>query len=175
MQDFGRIVPLEGYRSDIGLLLAITEDSTREWQGELEQPPIEAITWQPEPGSYSIGGILLHSAWAELFWCSSIAETKITESQIETFMRKETNVDGGVWPTPPKKDIGWFFEQHKIVRHQAFEVLKGIDPDKVMTLRDHEFSLIWILGHLIQHDSYHGGQAVILHELWKKQNRGQHG
>jgi len=26
----------------------------------------------------------------------------------------------------------------------------------------------WIVAHLVQHDSYHGGQAVLLHETWKK-------
>jgi uncharacterized damage-inducible protein DinB len=32
----------------------------------------------------------------------------------------------------------------------------------------HQMSLRWVLGHVIQHEAYHGGQIVMLHDLWKR-------
>ncbi len=29
--------------------------------------------------------------------------------------------------------------------------------------------LPWVLGHVIQHETYHGGQAVLLSRLWRPQ------
>jgi uncharacterized damage-inducible protein DinB len=31
-----------------------------------------------------------------------------------------------------------------------------------------DYSLAWIVAHLVQHDSYHGGQIVMLNQMWKK-------
>lgn len=164
------IEPLAGYRADVGLLLAALEDSTREWRGDLGDPSIDAIVWQPHPGSHSIGGILLHSASVELHWFDAfLARKTLDPEELKILLTNETDVEHGIWPTPPAHTIAWYYEIHNDIRKRVFESLKEVDPDSRFDRGAYSITLRWVLAHVVQHDSYHGGQAVLLHELWKKQ------
>ena len=164
------VEPLPGYREDIGLLLASLEDSTREWRGEMGEPPIEAITWQIKPGSYSIGGLLLHIAEVELYWFEEFAAGKTLDpEEMKRLMSDEIKQDEGKWPTPPAEPISWYYAMHDDIRRRILETLKGVDPDcKYDKRSDMSTTLRWVLAHVVEHDSYHGGQAVLLHEVWKQ-------
>ncbi len=161
------VSPLPGYREDVGLLLSILEDSTREWRGELAEPSVEAIVWQPVAGSYNIGALLLHMAFAELIWFQGVvADTPVSDEDRARLLTAETDVDAGKWPTPPSEPISFYFDILAEVRGRSLAILKDADPDAVFQRSRGSVSLRWIIGHIIQHDSYHGGQAVLLHEQW---------
>ncbi len=169
MPEFFDVAPLDGYRADVGLLLASLVDSTREWRGELGEPSVEAITWQPVAGSYSIGGILLHNAYVELSWFNRfLAGKTLDPEELKVLLADETDVDEGQWPEAPAKPISWYHEIHDGIRRRVFETLKDVDPDKKYEKGDFSTTVRWVLAHVVEHDSYHGGQAVLLHELWKK-------
>jgi len=163
------VAPLVNFHPETGLLLAALNDSTREWIGELETPSIDAIVWQPWPNSYSIGALLCHIIDVEAYWFETFAANHERDpEELRVLLSEETKQDDGIWPTPPAEPIEWYFEFHKRVRTRSYEAIRNIDPTKVYEGRRASFTLRWIVAHVVEHDSYHGGQAVLIHEMWKK-------
>ena len=163
--------PLPGYPEPYGLLCAILQDGTNEWRMELDRNLSEdAVVWQPYPGAHSIGAVILHIAAAEVFWFETFAlglpmdpeERKLTLSD-------ETDVDGGNWPAPPRHPISWYFELQDRLRARTLEsIKKWPSPETTKEHHGDQITLRWVFGHVIQHEAYHGGQAVLLQELWKR-------
>lgn len=164
------IAPLPGYHPEIGLLLAALRDSTREWRENLGEPPIEAIVWQPAPGAHSIGALLLHIADVELFWFESfVGGSPPNPEDLKMLMSEEVRQYEGAWPQPPARPIEWYYDLLDRYRERAWKALEGVPSDRFFADGDEfETSLRWVVSHVVQHDAYHGGQAVLLHELWKK-------
>lgn len=163
------IVPIPDFDPSIGLLLACLADSTYEWRGELGEPSSDAIVWQPHPGGPSIGSQLMHLIAVESFWFEVVAAGKPRLPEQDELLRiDETDVDEGEWANAYSKPIGWYLDLHDKVRARSWQALKGLDAEKVVELRGRERTIRWIVGHVVQHDSYHGGQAVLLHEQFKR-------
>lgn len=159
--------PLAGFDVEIGLLLAGLHDSSREWRGELGKPPVEAIVWQPRPRGHSIGGILLHMADCEAYWFETFsAHKQRPEGEESLLLSKETNVDDGDWPSPPAEPIEWYFDLLDRIRSRSFEALRDLKSTSQHERPGFSATLRWVVAHVLEHDSYHGGQAVLLHDLW---------
>jgi uncharacterized damage-inducible protein DinB len=77
---------------------------------------------------------------------------------------------GGTWPDPPAESWDWYWALFQKHRAKTIEQLSQIeDPSKVVGSNGKsDYSLAWIVAHLVQHDSYHGGQIVMLNQMWKK-------
>ncbi len=165
------VAPLPGYEPQIGLLLASLDDSTREWRENLEKPPIDAIMWQIAPNGPSIGALLLHLIDCEAGWIEQFCGGKPADpAQDALLMTKEVDQMSGTWPTPHEQPIEWYLDLHDQIRARCKEALKNMaDPAHLFKGRENQFSLRWVLAHVIEHDSYTGGQAVLLHETWKRQ------
>lgn len=162
--------PLPGYQEPYGLLAAILQDGTREWRWELDQElSEEAVVWQPYPGTHSIGGILLHIIGAEIFWFERFAlGLPLDEEERKLLMADEIDVDEWSWPEPHRKPISWYFEFHDRVRARTLEGIRNWpSPDTAKDLHGQPRTMRWVLGHVIQHEAYHGGQAVLLNRLWQ--------
>ena len=67
------VPPAERMNREVGLLLAMLDDGTREWRGELGDVPDEAVVWQPFPNGHSIGAVILHIAAVEVHWLHRVA------------------------------------------------------------------------------------------------------
>jgi len=161
------IAPLPGYPEPYGTLLATLQDGSREWRDELGEPDPESIVWQPYPKSHSIGGVLLHIAEVEAYWIEefSLGRT-IDPEEAKLYMSAEIDQYAGSWPTPPKEPIGYYFEILEKVRTRTLESVKSFAPPETIIEREWETTTLrWVLAHVIEHDSYHGGQAVLLKAL----------
>lgn len=158
-----------GFEEKVALLLAALDDGRREWRSEIGTPSIQAIQWQPTPDGYSIGALMLHMISCELFWLNGLLGRELPEADKVRLMTESLDVDEVKYPLPPAQPIEWYFAMQDEYRLQFLELVREInDPDRVLTSkRGNQFTLRWVLAHLIQHDSYHGGQCVMLHELWK--------
>lgn len=167
--------PLPEHLEPFGLLTAILQDGTREWRWELDQNlPEEAVVWQPYPGGHSIGGILLHIIVTEIYWFERVAlGLPYNQEEMELLMAKDLEVDEWSWPAPPKQPISWYFDMHDKVRARVLERIKRWPPadTKIQAHQDLEVTPRWILGHVIQHEAYHGGQAVLINRLWQLRDR----
>ena len=162
--------PLSGYQEPYGILCAILQDGTNEWRWELDQDLSEdAMVWQPHPGMHSIGAIILHIIGVEIFWFEQFAlglppdpeERKLT-------LKDQIDQEAWRWPVPPRKPLSWYFEFHDRIRARTMESIKKWPPaDSARQHRDRQVTMRWVLGHVIQHEAYHGGQAVLLNRLWQ--------
>jgi len=151
-------------------LLACINDGTREWREYLEEPPIEAIVWQPYPNGPSIGGQILHIASCEVYWLQLfVAGLGVDLSEPDMAYDSTLDQDNHHWPTPPSQPLSWYFEIQDRRRAESVAFIRSHgDPSAVYPRRDCEVTFGWIVAHLVEHDSYHGGQAVLLNEMWKK-------
>jgi len=170
---FYDVSPLDGHSPEIGLLLSALDDSTREWRENLEEPTVEAITWRAGEDMYSIGILILHLIDAEDYWFRVIAGgLERDPAETALFMSQELDQYGGRWPIAPAQPISWYYEMQDRFRARAIEAIKGLDPAKQFTRPSgNTFTLRWIVAHVLEHDSYTGGQAVAVHELWRRQQR----
>lgn len=162
------IAPDPSFRSEIvGVFAASLEDGTREWLGELgDDLSAEDLARTAFPGGHSIGGILLHIALVEAWWIHSCCcGQELDEPFLRTCMASETDVDAVVWPAPPAQPFAWYRELLAGVRATSLRLLRDLDdPERVFERpsRGEAFTVRWILSHVVQHEAYHGGQAVLL-------------
>ena len=148
----------------IGLLLAMLDDATNEWRKELGAVSEEAVVWQPFPGGHSIGGIILHIADVEAFWLHQIGEGQArSEEELARLLSKETQQYDLTWPMPPAQSLSWFLAQHDEIRARTRQAVSAWDDPALARPRgDAEFTRRWLLHHVLTHEAYHGGQAVLL-------------
>ena len=158
------IVPVADAEIQIGLLLATLENVTHEWTRELGSLPDEFVTWQAFPGGHSIGALILHIADVEAHWLHRVASgVERSAEELKTLLSEETDQYAVQWPVPPPYPLGWYLEQHRAIRERTRQyILTQTDPVKTSLRRETEFTLRWLLGHVISHEAYHGGQAVLL-------------
>ena len=158
------VEPVAGLDSQAGLLLAMLDDGTQEWRKELGKVPEEAVAWQPFPQGHSIGALILHIADVEDFWVRHVlAGRRRSPEELQAVLSKETHQYGVRWPTPPQQSLTWYFEQHDRVRTESRRTVQMLaDPEHVGRRGQREFTLRWVLHHVITHEAYHGGQAVLL-------------
>jgi uncharacterized damage-inducible protein DinB len=163
------IVPVEGVHPEIGLLLAMLDDVTKKWTNELGRVSKETIVWQPRPEAHSIGALILHISDVEAFWLHEVgAGQPLTEAHNLLFLSEATQQYAGRWPTPPKRPLSWYMPQHQSIRERTREFVRNLnDPEHVGRYGKREFTLRWLLHHIISHEAYHDGQAVLLASLRK--------
>lgn len=162
--------PFAAEHPETGLLLAGLDVGTREWRGELGALSTEALVWQPFPGAHSIGAILLHIADVEGFWLTEVAAGTVRPpEEIARLLSRETEQYAGLWPTPPAEPLAWYYAQMDAVRARTVMLLKKReDTHSTGESRGDRFTLRWLLAHVLTHEAYHGGQAVLLASLYAR-------
>ncbi len=162
------VAPAAGLDPQLGLLLAMLDDGTNEWREELcedgEITP-EAIIWQPFKEGHSIGAIILHIADVEAFWIEEVAAQRPRdEEEFKRLLSEETQQMSVKWPVPPQKPLSWYWEQHDAIRKRTHKTVRELADPLITRFRPNRnsyYTLRWILHHVITHEAYHGGQAVL--------------
>lgn len=163
------VAPLPGCHPEIGILAASLIDSSREWRDELGQASEDQIVWQARPGGHSIGAELLHIAEVEIWWLHHIVCGRpMDPEESKLLMSEQIMQDEGQWPTPHRLPLEWYLGILDSVRERTLALLPEMgDPERMIHREkwNHDYSVRWIWSHVVQHDSYHGGQAVLLKDL----------
>jgi uncharacterized damage-inducible protein DinB len=161
-----------GLEPQVGALLATLEDTTKEWCGEIKgvRPGKEAVVWQPFPNGHSIGVLILHMADVEAFWLHQVAAGRTLSPQEERrLLSSETEQYAVRWPAPPRQTLAWYLAIHDEIRARTREIVASInDPEHAGTYGSNTFTLRWLLNHVITHEAYHGGQAVLLGLMYRR-------
>lgn len=163
------ILPGNMADAEIALALAMLGDGTREWRKHMGDISDDVLSWQPFTNGHSIGTVLLHMADVEGNWLHDAAHGKTrTKQELQTLLSEETQQGVVNWPAPPARPQAWFYEQQDAVRARTVESFRNVTGiTDTRPFRDTRFTLRWLLSHVVAHESYHGGQAVLLHEMYK--------
>jgi uncharacterized damage-inducible protein DinB len=73
----------------------------------------------------------------------------------------------------PSQPLSWYLDLHDRFRARTLEAVKSWPPADTLKDRageDNQYTPRWVLGHVIQHEAYHGGQIVMLYDLWKNRD-----
>ena len=164
------VTPVPGIEVQIGLLLAMLGDGTNEWREELGAVSDEAVLWQPFPQAHSIGALILHIADVEAYWLHQVGAGQArSDEELARLLSKETQQYDLSWPRPPAQPLSWFLAQHDEIRARTRQTVSTWDdPAHVRPRKDTEFTRRWLLHHILTHEAYHGGQAVLLSILHER-------
>ncbi len=139
------------------------DQGTREWKKHLGDVSEEQIVWQPNQGMHSIGGILLHIMAWEAWWCEKFVAGGEIEPMTLSALRLNHYFDfGRQCPPPPSKTLEWYYEQLQVNRERCLLVFDSVEPELKIKRGETSRSALWVYNHLVEHSSYHGGQAVLL-------------
>ena len=148
------------------------EDGTQEWRGELTELnlPQEALTWKPFENFQSIGNIIQHIADVEETWIHKMAGYReISEEELFRIFDPSSNYNKNIYDDAPDQLLDAYFARCDEVRKKSLEIIQKWDDPTNASIRvekDYGYTLRWILHHVITHEAYHGGQAVLLGMMW---------
>jgi uncharacterized damage-inducible protein DinB len=102
---------------------------------------------------------------SEAIWTMEVlAGGSVPESLKKELLADETDAWNGKWPVVPSEPLAYYYEKQDRVREHTLRVLAGLtDIEKDVSAWGNTFTIRWILGHMVSHDSQHGGQAILLH------------
>lgn len=157
--------------TELSLLMAVLTETTREWREELETVPPEAMVRQVSAQGQSIGALLLHIADVEGFWLHEGFSGQPRPSEVTAALLSDaTDQYGGVWPVPPQQPLAWYYQQLDTVRAQTVawvQTLHSAGQEFAHpAIAGKTFTARYLLSHVLTHEAYHGGQAVLLSLLF---------
>jgi uncharacterized damage-inducible protein DinB len=168
------VKPVSGIEPALGLQLAMLANTTWEARDDLGRVGVEALRWQAFPGGHSIGGVLLHVIDVEAYWVERVGAKKRPDpEELKLLMADEIDQGREKWPTPPKRPLSWYYELQDRVRERTIRTVGELGRSDLASERSSgghkmRFTLRGILSHVIQHEAYHSGQAVLLKMLHKR-------
>lgn len=165
------IDPAPGFTPEIGKLVAMLDDTRRRTKRYIDGLTAEQLAWYPNDKVESIGTILLHIA--------AVEHSYIQEDIMRRPMGEEWKVAFPLrfgLPQITGKQLDYFTERLDSVREDTKSVLKKLtdsDLKRIITPLDPgepqnaqiEFSIEYILYHLIGHEAHHRGQIAVQKRL----------
>lgn len=158
------IRPLSCMERQLGLIAKMIEEGTKRWRQELGDIDDDCVVWQPFPNGHSIGAVILHVSDVEQYWIQEVALSRArTRDDLRALYSLATDQNHCHWPAPPKRPLFWYLALHDHVRKTTLCAIEQFgQADRLARVGESAYSIRWILHHLMFHESYHGGQAVLL-------------
>jgi len=131
----------------------------------------EMLDFTPDERNFeSIGTLLLHVAAIEWSWV--FEDIDGLEMDYEKFrhafaLRSDVDI-----PQIKDKKKQFYLDQLNEVREEIFQRLTKFsdkDLDKIIESDAEKFSIEWILFHILEHETMHIGQILLLKRLYEKQ------
>ena len=146
--------------------VALLQELAERVYDQIEDLPADALDFTARDAPLSITMLVLHMAWAELWWVRRICGAEIADSLNREVQRGALDKIG----QPPPSGYG-ASELIAICRRAQGEYsrpgLAGIeDIDEVLKKDGFTFSVRGAMGQLAWHWSYHSGQVGLLRLLW---------
>ena len=164
------ILPFAGYPPRIGRYLTQMEDVRRQVKKYVEGLSPKQLAWHPNDKVESIGTVLLHIAAVE---CSWIGED-IMRRPMDDEWKIAFPVRFGI-PQISGQPLEYYFKTLDVVRGQTKADLKTLedeDLDRLIMPLDPgdpdnttQFSLEWILYHVVDHEAHHKGQIAVMKRM----------
>lgn len=166
---------LDGFANEeIAILASALVDGTREWRREFESTPSDpsALSFRLTPGWHSAASVIVHMADVEAMWLSRLGLVR-PEGEAEMMRSDQLDVRAPHWPDAPA-DLATLYEWNDRVRARSLAWLRDQKEPELLTAPREgrpRLTLRWVLNHLIGHEAYHAGQAVLLASYSARSNR----
>ena len=150
--------------NEINYWLVQLDQASHEWLSELGDDVNEAeLIWQAFPDGHSIGAVLTHIAEVEAYWLHHIACGEPYQDMEGDVLNGEIDQYGIKWPPPPPHPLSFYKALLATTRDKTKTLIGALENPNHTALRgEREFTLSWLMTHVIVHEAYHGGQAVLL-------------
>ncbi|WP_309685764.1 DinB family protein [Armatimonas sp.] len=150
--------------NEINNWLVQLDQASHEWLSELGDDVNEAeLIWQAFPDGHSIGAVLTHIAEVEAYWLHHIACGEPYQDMEGDVLNGEIDQYGIKWPPPPPHPLSFYKALLATTRDKTKTLIGALENPNHTALRgEREFTLSWLMTHVIVHEAYHGGQAVLL-------------
>ena len=164
------ITPATGFQPEVGRWFTALEDVRGSLIEGVEPLSTETLARRAYAGANTIGTLLMHIGEAELFWVQAvIGGEALTREQREEYRFDIFGQSDAAQMEP--RDIGYFRIRLERVRKISRSVLQPLADHEMESLRTwedaeagekREFSVRWILNHLLEHEAHHRGQILLL-------------
>ncbi len=161
-------LPANFRNPEIALLAAGLNDGTREVREELGQVTPGELAFAPVPKRHNAAAMLMHHAAVEDAWirCDLFGEpweesnARFPQFTNELFKR-------GEWPELGGITLDEIYRRCDEVRRDTLARLATIEGADRLTVGSDSGgeTARWVVNHLIGHEAYHFGQAVLLVEM----------
>ena len=164
------LAPTPGFSPRVGSFVMMLEDVRRRLIRYVEGLTAEQLSWYPNDKAESIGTVLLHIAAVEFSY--------IQEDIIRTPMGEEWKIAFPIRfgiPQVSGEGLDFYIAKLAEVRRTTLDVLKNFTDDDLLRIVQPlepgdptskvEYSIEWILYHLIEHEAHHKGQIAIMKRL----------
>ena len=165
------LTPHPGLATGIGYYLGGMEEVRSQVTAAVKNIPDDLIGKPAFLGAHSIGGLVLHIGEAEWFWMQMVVSGhELTEEDEQAPCWDVLDDVDGV----ARKGYTAEFCLREVekIRNQTRDVLFGYndnDLERIISFtrkgETTEYNLRWILHHLIDHESQHKGQILMLKRL----------
>jgi uncharacterized damage-inducible protein DinB len=149
---------------EIAVLVGAWRDGTREWLGEVGEVSDELVTRRFGPHGVSVGALILHMVDCDEGWIGELllGDSGGPPTEAGAFC-KALSVDERIFPDPPPWPFSQYVRLMQDTRARLVRRLAGLGPEEERSTGSGDvYTVRWVLAHLVQHDSYHGGQIALL-------------
>jgi len=169
------LIPDNAVSREIGFYLAAMDEVRDQLRNAVQEIPLSDIGRLAVPETHSIGALVLHIGEAEWWWMNCIVsghqqtDEDAREPYWDVLEEPHRVAEKGY-------SAQFCLDQVDRIREQTRHILGPVGDerlDQVFIERDgrkREFTLRWILHHLIDHEAQHKGQILMLKRLLGKKN-----
>lgn len=165
------LVPHPGLASGIGHYFSALEEVRGQLRKVVEGMPVEKLGRPAFLGAHSIGALVMHIGEAEWWWmkCNVSGHQLTEEDRSAPYWDVLEDPDAFIRKGFTAEDC---FSELAKIRNQTRDLLftfQDDDLERTFNLDRNgesvEYSLRWILHHLIDHEAHHKGQIMMLKRL----------
>lgn len=166
------IIPVEGYSVKLGLYLAQMEETRQRTLEYIAGLSKDTMSWIPGERCECIGTLILHIAAVERSWIGEDIERREMESWWEIAFPIRLGI-----PQVKGYSMDYYLGILETTRQETREALKKLSDSDLTRMitplesesdEEKEYSIEWILFHLIEHEALHAGQISLLKRLAPK-------
>lgn len=133
----------------------------------VREAPLEALNWPPMLEANSLFAIATHVAGAERFWIGEVVGGRPAQRNrdAEFQARCETEADREA-----------LLVQLSEAGHTSWQVLSDLSQPQLLerrTARDREYTVLWCILHVVEHNSLHLGHIQLTAQLWEQAQGGE--
>lgn len=178
------IEPPPGFLSrEAALFVAQLDDLNRRLIEDTRGLTAEALAWQPGPGQNTMGMLLAHVAFYEVFWDRLVLEGRPLPFEVRDVLGMDRADVGTPLPAdgrPPAglagREIAFFHDLLGRARAHTYEVARrlgdaDLEREIVRQRSDGSQSVFtprWALYHMLEHQAGHYGQVLLLRHLYRQ-------